>query len=72
MSAMDRSLLTEIDSFIAETGLSEHRVGVLLAANGRLLPRLRKGGRVWPDTEQKIRDALHAERARRCASEDAA
>ncbi|MBN8293244.1 hypothetical protein JI664_14815 [Rhodobacter sp. NTK016B] len=62
---MSQKLISEIETFIAETGLSEHRVGILLAGNGRLVGRLRKGSRVWPETECKIRNALRAERVKR-------
>ena len=62
---MKQTLLDSIDSFIAETGLSEHRVGIIIAGNGRLVGRLRNGGRVWPDTEERILEKLRAERFRR-------
>lgn len=62
---MKHDLLTEIDDFIAETGLSEYRAGIVLAKNGRLVPRLRSSGRVWPETEVRVRAALAAERSRR-------
>ncbi|WP_148292631.1 hypothetical protein [Paracoccus aminophilus] len=70
---MDHAFLDAIDSFIAATGLSEHRVGIIVAGNGRLVPRLRNGGRVWPDTKWRILEKLRAERERRnLPPEDAA
>jgi hypothetical protein len=60
-----RTLLEELEKFILDTGLSEHRVGVLLARNGRLVPRLRGGKRIWPETETRIREAMENERGRR-------
>lgn len=62
---MSNSLLIEIESFISFTGIGEHRFGILAASNGRLVERLRAGRRVWPDTEQKVREFISAERARR-------
>lgn len=62
---MSHGLLSEVEKFRDETGLSEHRVGILLSRNGRLIDRLRSEGRVWPETERKIRDALARERLRR-------
>lgn len=59
------ALIQEIDAFLAETGLSEHRAGIILASNGRLIPRLRDGGRVWPETEQVVREAMAREREKR-------
>lgn len=59
------TLLDDLTAFVAESGLSKHRAGIILANNGRLIDRLEEGGRIWPDTEQKIRDALAAERQAR-------
>lgn len=50
---------------MAETGLSAHRVGMICANNGRIIDRLRAGGRVWPETEAQIRSAIRAERQAR-------
>lgn len=59
---------------MAATGLSVHRVGMLLARNGKLVERLRAGGRIWPETEAAIRERLRVETAQRIppTSEDAA
>lgn len=59
------TLIQKIDAFLADTGLSEHRAGIILAKNGRLIPRLRDGRRVWPETEAAIVDAIERERAKR-------
>lgn len=66
---MNNDLLTEIDKFLTETGMGEHRFGLLAANNGRLVERLRRPrsngqlGRVWPETERQIRDFMAARRA---------
>jgi len=68
---MQRTLLTEILEFLAETGMGEYRFGLLAVRNGRLLAQLRKvrkngrPARVWPETESKIREFIAAERRRR-------
>lgn len=62
---MDTDLLKSVEAFQRETGLSDHRVGMILARNGRLLPRLRGGGRVWPEKAAEIRAALKREAAAR-------
>jgi len=62
---MQQNLISEIDAFIAETGLSDHRVGFLLAKNGKLIERLRMGRRIWPETEATIRKNLDTERRKR-------
>lgn len=66
MRAMKNDVLTQIEQFQRETGLSDHRVGIILARNGRLLERLRDPKRrIWPDTVDAIKDALKAESAAR-------
>lgn len=52
---MKTDLLSEIDRYLAVKKISEHRFGILAASNGRLVERLRAGGRVWPETEDQIR-----------------
>lgn len=70
MRDMEKDLLSEIEEFLRETGMPkstfERAVG-----NQRLLERLRtigkrgRPGRVWPETEQAIRDFMAEERAKR-------
>lgn len=74
---MTQPIIEEVEKFLTETGLSEHRVGFLLAKNGKLVERLRAGRRIWPETEKMIREGLVRERALRIsdaanAQEDAA
>lgn len=57
---------------MAETGLSAHRVGMICANNGRIIERLRDGGRVWPETAVSIRAAIAQERARRAETPEGA
>lgn len=59
---MSVQLLSEIEAFLAEFGIGEHRFGILAANNGRLVERLRGGGRVWPETEDKIRQFMRERR----------
>ena len=51
---MSDALLSKIEAFMAEQHIGEHRFGMLAARNGRLVERLRRGGRVWPETEQCV------------------
>lgn len=69
---MTKPILEEVEAFLAETGLSEHRVGFLLARNGKLVERLRAGRRIWPETEQMIREEIEQEKARRASISGAA
>lgn len=65
-AVMTNNLLADVENFMAETGLSEHRVGILLARNGRLIERLRDPKRrIWPETAAAIRAALREQRALR-------
>lgn len=51
--------------------MGEYRFGLLAAKNGRLIERMRssgrtgRSGRVWPETEDKIRRFMADERERR-------
>lgn len=60
---MASTLLNDIDAFLTETGMGPFRFGLLAANNGRLVDRLREGGRVWPETEEKIRAFMADRRA---------
>lgn len=53
------NLLTEIEQFCAEFHLSSYTFGYKAIKNGRLVDRLKNGGRVWPDTERRIRDFMN-------------
>jgi hypothetical protein len=58
---MKTKLLSDIDAFLADHSMSDYKFGILAANNGRLLERLRNGGRVWPETEELIRDFIRSE-----------
>lgn len=61
-----------VEQFVIETGLSEHRVGILLAGNGRLLERIRCNRRFWPETEDKVLNNLAKQRKKRGLPSDGA
>lgn len=61
---MSTDLLSKLEALMDDTGLSAHRVGILCAKNGRLVERLQNGGRVWPETEQEIVEAIDRVRGR--------
>lgn len=60
---MKNTLLQEIEAFLPEAGIGEHRFGILAANNGRLVERLREGRRIWPDTEQRVREFIASKSA---------
>ncbi len=69
---MADTLLSEIEDFLNETGMTEYRLGFDAVKNGRLVERLRSGEtpkgkpvRIWPDTETHVRAFMLSERQRR-------
>lgn len=60
--AMHKALLSEIDKFLGETKMSEYQFGISAVSNGRLVERLRAGGRVWPETEAKVLSFIRVRR----------
>ncbi|UCA47046.1 hypothetical protein [Pseudochrobactrum sp. XF203] len=61
---MSKKLLDEIETFLSETSTGAFRFGIKASKNGRLVERLRAGGRVWPETENEIRTFMRIERAK--------
>lgn len=55
---MNTELLPEIDRFLAKHEMSDYRFGYLAVRNGRLVERLRNGGRVWPETVEAVRQFM--------------
>lgn len=55
MLAMPNPLLEEIDSFLARTGMAETTFGKKALNDGKAIGRLRNGGRMWPETVEKLR-----------------
>lgn len=64
-SDMNKTLLLEIEKFQARFPMSDYRFGWLAARNGKLVERLREGGRNWPDTEMRVRAFILSESQRR-------
>jgi hypothetical protein len=69
---MSNNLLSEIEEFMREANIGPHRFGILAINNGRLVERLRSGGRIWPETEAQIRAFMISERRIRAAPEKVA
>lgn len=71
--AMNTTLLSEIETFLAETGMRPYRFGYESCRNGRVVERLRAGvtpetGKpvlLRPETEKAIRKFIRTERAKR-------
>lgn len=52
---MTTDLLTEIQDFLASTGMGASYFGKAACGNSELVSRLRAGRRVWPETEDRVR-----------------
>ena len=55
MAYTPQTLLQEIDAFLSATGMGVSYFGKQAAGNSELVRRLRDGGRIWPETEIKVR-----------------
>lgn len=62
MATPNITLLREIETFLAETGMGESYFGKAAAGNSELVPRLRSNGRVWPETAAKVRSFMKTRR----------
>ena len=62
---MNEAILSEIDGFLAETGMKPYRFGFLAVRNGRLVERLRGGRPIQMDTAARVRDFIKTERRKR-------
>lgn len=51
--------------FLSDSGLSDHRAGMVIAKNGRFYDRLREGKRFWPETKDQVLGRIKLERDRR-------
>lgn len=57
------SLLSEIEDFLAETGMGPSYFGKQAVKNSEIVNRLRAGRRIWPETETQIRDFMSRRRS---------
>ena len=51
-------LLAEIEAFLSATQMGASYFGKKATGNSEMVPRLRNGGRVWPETERQVRDFM--------------
>lgn len=57
-------LLAKIEAFLAETGMGASYFGKAAVKNSEVVPRLRSGGRVWPETEATLCEFMKDYRVR--------
>lgn len=63
MSQINSKLLTDIEAFLAASGMGESYFGKVAAGNSELVARLRDGRRVWPETEARVRKFIRSRAA---------
>lgn len=52
------ALLSEIETFLAETGMGASYFGKAATKNSEVVARLRQNRRIWPETEANIREFM--------------
>lgn len=57
---LTKPLLDKIEAFLLETKMGHAYFGKASVGNSELVRRLRDGGRVWPETDVKIRAFMMA------------
>lgn len=63
------NIVAEIERFCSASGIAETTFGRLAVNDGKLVQRLRTGGRMWPETEERIRSFMdHENKERRSKS----
>jgi hypothetical protein len=65
MSKTDTDLITEIDAFLRDVGISPSYFGKKACGNSELVERLRAGRPILNQTEKKVREFMAAERRKR-------
>lgn len=58
MAKTPPTLLQEIEAFLSDQEMGASYFGKVAVGNSELVPRLRRGGRVWPETEAKVRSFM--------------
>lgn len=66
-----QALLHEIKAAAADLGIAPSTVGERAGQGGHFYRRLNEGKRIWPETAEKVRAWIAAERARRSKQESA-
>lgn len=64
-------LLSDIEAFLADTGMGVSYFGKIATGNSELVARLKEGKRCWPETEQKARSFMAGYQPKRKAVEAA-
>ena len=63
MAKTPPTLLQEIEAFLATQKMGASYFGKKAVGNSEVVPRLRDGGRIWPETEARLRSFMLAAQA---------
>lgn len=61
-----KTLLAEIEQFLAETGMGASYLGSRAVGNSSVVQRLRQGRRIYGETEKGLRQFIEVRKAARC------
>jgi hypothetical protein len=56
-------LLKAIETFCADTGMAETTFGRKAVNDGKFVGRIREGGRVWPETIERVEAFIAEQKA---------
>lgn len=63
MSQERTDILSDIEEFLSETNMGASYFGKASMGSSELVKRLRKGGRMWPENEAKVRAFMELRRS---------
>ena len=52
------NLIEQIMAFCERTDMPHSSFGFYAVGDGKFVARIKRGGRCWPETEQKVRDYI--------------
>lgn len=65
-------LVAEIEAYCERAGMAETTFGRKALNDGKVVSRLRSGGRVWPETAERVRQFIRDNPAQRDERDSAA
>ena len=65
-----QNLLKDIEAFCEATGTAPSTFGQQAINDGKFIPQLKGGRRVWPETEQKVRAFIENHNKQKTTKQD--
>ena len=63
METKPNPIIADIEAFCRQVGMAQTTFGRRAIGDGKFVARIRSGGRMWPETEQRVRDFMASFRA---------